>query len=150
MEKVNYFPQETEFTCGPAVMRMALSSYGIDKKEKEIAKRLGTNRVRGTYLKELPRLAEKYRLNYVVKRNSNLEDLRILDKLNYTIIVCFFDMKSREGHFAVLKKITNKSIYFWDPYWGPHRKFSLSYFNRIWGLGPHDEPDVRWLFAVKK
>jgi len=145
-----YHEQETEFTCGPAVMRMVLSNHGIDKREKEVAKILRTNKVRGTYLRELPRLAEKYRLSYVVKRNSDINDLRVLDKLNFTIIVCFFDMKSKEGHFAVLKKITKNNIYFWDPYWGPHRKFSLVYFNRIWWLGPSDEPDRRWLFAIKK
>lgn len=145
-----YHEQETEFTCGPAVMRMILSNYGIDKREKEIAKILRTNKVRGTYLKELPRLAEKYRLSYVVKRNSDINDLRVLDKLKFIIIVCFFDMKTREGHFAVMKEITKNSISFWDPYWGPHRKFSIAYFNRIWWLGPSDEPDRRWLFAIKK
>ena len=67
-----YHEQETEFTCGQAVMRMVLSNHGIDKREKEVAKILRTNKVRGTYLRELPRLAEKYRLSYVVKRNSDI------------------------------------------------------------------------------
>ena len=36
MVQIPYYEQETNYTCGPACMRMVLASLGIKKSEKDI------------------------------------------------------------------------------------------------------------------
>lgn len=145
-----YHKQETKYTCGAAVMRMALEFFGIVKSEKQVVRFLGTNKVRGTWLKDFPVVAERFGLNYFVSRNSSLSDLRKFLKDGFVVIVDFYVPKDKVGHFSVVKKIDSKYIYFWDPWFGPEHKYSLSYFKRIWKCDPKYEGYKSWFIALKK
>lgn len=146
----SFYKQETKYTCGSASMRMALESVGIKKSEKQIEKLLGTNKIRGTWHKDFSRLAEKYRLNHFTKRNSSIEDLKEYQKKGFTIIICYFYPPEKVDHYSVFKKIDDKNIYFWDPWFGPEHKYSLDYFKKIWKSDPKYDNEKCWFFAVKK
>ena len=148
-----FFPfhkQETKYTCGSASMRMALESAGIKKSEKQVEKLLRTNKVRGTWHKDFSRLAEKYLLNYVTKRNSSINDLVEYQKKGFTIIICYFYPSEKVDHYSVLKKIDKHFIYFWDPWFGPEHKYSLKYFKTVWKSDPKYDNEKRWFFALKR
>jgi predicted double-glycine peptidase len=148
--KFNYYKQEKSYTCGAAAMRMVLEQLGIKKTEKQLVKLLKTNKVRGTWHKAFSRIAKKYALHHVEKRNAKISDLKRLQKEKYLIIVCYFISSEKIDHYAVVRKIDSKYIYFWDPFFGPKHKYLLSYFRKIWKSNPKYEKEKRWLFAVKK
>jgi len=149
--KIPYFEQETAYTCGPAVMRMALAVLGIKKSEKQLVKLLRTNKVIGTWVKNLPRVAEKFKLTYLVARGASVEDLRQLIKWKYVVIVCYYYQPEKISHFAVVHKVDAKNIYLLDPWNGQDHKYSISYFSKIWKkMYRGARAEKRWLFAVKK
>lgn len=153
MMQIPFYKQETGYTCGAASMRMVLEYFGVKRSESQIAKLMKTNKVRGTWLRYFPRIAEKYKLNYVVKRNASIADLRRLHKKGYAIIVCYSPGRTDDyttDHYSVVNSINAESIHLLDPYSGPKQKYSLTYFKKMWRCDPKHEDEKRWLFAVKK
>src|SRR3989344_6115816 len=116
MVEFPFYKQETKYTCGAAAMRMALEFCGIKKTENRVAKLLGTNKVRGTWHKSFPIVAEKFRLNHISMRDATIKDLREYRKKGYVIIICFFYPYEKFDHYILLKKIGKKYIYFFDPF----------------------------------
>jgi len=154
--RVPYFKQETGYTCGAASMRMALATFGIRKSEKQIARLMRTNRKHGTCSASFPRLAEKYRASFVVKRNGTIDDLKKYLKEGYVVVVSFFFFEYFVGkklvyHFAVLKGISKGNIFLLDPELGPDHKLPIHLFVRCWKSNPVSEKgDRHWFFAIKK
>lgn len=144
-----HYKQETKYTCGACSMRMTLEVCGIKKSEKQIAKWLKTNKIRGTWPKKLPKVAEKFKLNYFVGRNSKVEDLKEFMKKDYVIIVCYWDKVHAFDHYSVIKNIDEKFIHFWYPWFGSEHKFTLSYFKKNWKSHEKYDNEKGWFFAVK-
>lgn len=145
-----YHKQEAKYTCGAASARMALEFCGIKKDEKQVIKLLGTNKVRGSWIKNFPRVAEMFKLDYVVKRNAKIEDLRRFHKDGYVIIIDYFYPPEKVDHYSILRKIDSKNIYFCDPFFGPRHKYPLSYFKKIWKCDPKYDPEKRWFIAIRR
>ncbi len=141
---IPYYKQETNYTCGAACMRMILESMGITKSEKQIATLLKTNKVIGTWHKNISELAERYRFDYAIIREAKLVDLLFYRNTGWETIVCF--TKAKIPHYAVVKKINWHSIYLLDPYYGPKVRYTLLNFKRKW----HDHEGERWFMAIKK
>ncbi|MDD5254255.1 MAG: C39 family peptidase [Candidatus Nanoarchaeia archaeon] len=153
MKRFPYHKQETGYTCGAASMRMILEYLGIKKSERQIAKLLETNKVRGTWPKYFPELAERYKLDYIVERKATIKDIKHLLNEGYLVIICYFYEAGNVDHYSVVKKIDSKYIYFWDPdpNCGPEDKYSISYFEKIWKTDPrYQDKERRWIFAMKK
>lgn len=131
-------------------MRMALAFCGIKKSEKQVAKLLGTNKVRGTWHKSFPIIAEKFKLNHVSMRNATIDDLKEYQKKGFCIIVCYLYPFEKADHYSVLKKSGDKFIYFFDPFFGEEHKYLLSYFKTIWRSNPKYDNEKCWFFAVKE
>ena len=87
---LKFYRQETNYTCGCAAMRMALEHFGIKKTESQLAKAFKTNKVTGSSNRSFPRLAEKYRLSYVVKRDGTLRDLKYYLRNGCVIILGYY------------------------------------------------------------
>ncbi|QQG38724.1 MAG: C39 family peptidase [Candidatus Woesearchaeota archaeon] len=145
--KIPYYKQEKDYTCGPAVMRMLLAAKGIKKSEKELERMLKISTRIGTWFKYFPIVAEKYRLDYVVARNSNLKELKKLLKEGYIIMVGYFMEEENVGHYAVVTKVDSKYVYMLDPYLGPNRKLRIMNFLKNWY--DEAEKEKRWLFGIR-
>ncbi|MBI3623730.1 C39 family peptidase [Candidatus Pacearchaeota archaeon] len=143
-----YHKQESAYTCGAACMRMVFEKLGIKKSEKQMKRLLGTNKIKGTAEKEFPRIAEKYKINYIVERRGKLSDLKKLHKEGWLIIVCYHNIKENVDHYSVLRKIDNTYIHLYDPWSFPDHKFKISYFKKIWKTKA--EKDLRWFIALKR
>lgn len=151
---LKYYKQKTVYTCGPAAMRMVLSSLGIKVSEEKLAKLLSANKIRGTYHKYFPEVAEKYKLKHFSEENGTIKDLRRFHKEGWAIIVCLIDRAfyphENFDHYAVLKKIDKRHVYLLDPFFGENERYELADFNKRWESSKRYEGDVKWFFAVKK
>ena len=146
-----YYEQEREHTCGPASGRMILASFGVHRREHDIARVLRTRKT-GTNDDAFIILAKKYQLKYLFMKNADLQKLKTLQKNGYKIIVSYWYSPDKSGHYAVLKKIGSKYVHLFDPWAGPKHKYSLAYFFKLWDWSLCKEPDTnrRWFFAVKR
>lgn len=145
---IPYFKQETIWTCGPAVIRSALAYVGIKKSEKQLIKELNTNKKIGTRNRAIASLMEKYKLNYLVERNNfNPSKIKRLHKEGHVIILDYHYVQDNTGHFAIVEKITSKTITLMDPWKGPGQVHDLKKFKTIWY---DDEGNKFWYLAIKK
>jgi ABC-type bacteriocin/lantibiotic exporter with double-glycine peptidase domain len=145
-----YYMQETEYSCGAASMRMVLAYFGIDKSEAQVRKLLGTRPDGGTYFAGFLNAAKKLKLKYVSEENSSITHLEPLLKGGYQIIVCYYDVKDKTDHYAVVKKIDAEKIHFFDPWYGAYHNYSKAYFRKIWHSRERKDKAKRWFIAIKK
>ena len=145
-----YYRQETDFTCGPACLRMVLERFGVRKTEKQLAGLLETTKKEGTLNKAFPVVAKKLKLNYVANGNSSIKELKEKLEECYSIIVCFYYKPERVYHYAVVKAISQKTISFWDPLTGPSKSCSVEEFKEVWRSHPKQDRQKRWFIALKK
>ncbi|MFT4310033.1 MAG: C39 family peptidase [Candidatus Woesearchaeota archaeon] len=145
-----HFAQQTNYTCGSASMRIALAQLGINVSEKKMEAMLKTNKIRGTWHKAFPIVAEHYKLNYMVSRNSTLQALKDALQQGYTIIVCYLYPPQKVDHYAVINNIGRTYIYFLDPFWGRHHRHSIAHFTKIWKSDPKYEHQQSWFIGIKK
>lgn len=135
---MKYQHQNRDYTCGIACMQMLT---GLS--EQKLIKLMKPTKKRGTENKAFPELAEKFRLNYIVERNSDWEILKNLHKHGYKLIICYWIKEEKTGHYAVVKNIS-KGITLMDPYYGPNLKMSKQKFMSKW----HGLEEKRWLFGI--
>lgn len=153
---IPYYKQQTGYTCGAASLRMALEACGIKKSEREVVKLLKTSKAAGSHNCYFPQVAKKFKLNYAVKRNAAIKDLKDYQKQDYVIIVgycCSANKKNhskKTGHYAVLNRINSDYIFLLDPFFGPDCKYRLNEFIADWKDNPRPNAELRWFFAVKK
>ena len=145
---MKFYEQSTSYSCGAACMRMVLEELGIKRSEEALMKIMGSSPKSGTDNNQLPKLAEHFRLSYVVSRNAKVEDITALQKQGYHIIVGMTDPIDNIGHFTIVKKVTAKEIEFIDPGHGPSHKLQLSVFKKNWKS--MFEPDVGLLIGIRK
>jgi len=150
MSKFPYHKQETQYTCGAAATRMALEACGIKKTERQVAKLLYTNKIRGTWVKNFSPVAEQFMLNYIVKRNATINELRKAFAEGYTIVLAYLYPPEKVDHYSVVKKIDSGHIYFWDPWFGPEHKYTIKHFKKIWSSDPRFDNQKRWFMGMKR
>ncbi|HLC69490.1 MAG TPA: peptidase C39 family protein [Patescibacteria group bacterium] len=144
-----YYKQETNYTCGPASFRMVMASLGFIYDETELKKLLKTSKIWGTLHKSFVEAAEKHKLNYVVKRNTEVNELRKALRKKKLAIVCYAMPPHEIYHYAVVKKVGLKYIYLLDPFLGPNCQYLLTDFVKFWKSDPKHEGDERWFFAIE-
>lgn len=142
-----FYEQEQEWTCGPACMRMVMERVGVKKTEKQLIRLMHTTPIKGTGIREFPALAERFQLNYVVNRNSSIDELVDAYRNGYNIIICYYYKNKQEDHYAVLKEIDDEDIYLLDPWVGPEHRYNLNHFVSIWRT--RYEHEKGWFFGVK-
>lgn len=126
--------------CGPAVLKMILKYYGIEKFEKEIARLAGTKKSGGTDDKAIVRVLKKFGLKAKIKNNANFSDIKKnLDK-EIPVIVDWFTKGRKDypesivadGHYSIVVGLDKKFIYLQDPEIGRMRKLGKDDFLRVW------------------
>ena len=125
MNDIRYYRQEKSYTCGPACLRMLLSSYG-DFSESLLATLAGTI-IWGTTPLGLARAVRQVGYDAKVIRHAknngrlrltaDVEDLK--DNLPSIVLinpgVLIGSRPSRHGHFLVVKKVKSDSLIVNDP-----------------------------------
>jgi len=124
---------------------MILASIGIKKTEKQLSKMLKPSTRTGTDRRQITHIAEKYRLNYVVKRDASVSDIREYVRKGWKVIVCY--KYGGISHYSLVKRVTWHSIYFLDPAAGPKHRYLIPNFRRKWNCGKKERKSF---IAIKK
>lgn len=126
--------------CGPAVLKMVLRYYGVEKSEQELAKLAGTTENNGTDDKAITQVLKKFGLKSKIKNNGHFSDIKkCLDK-GVPVIVDWFtrgrrdysDSAVADGHYSIVVGLDVKFIYLQDPEIGKIRKLARDDFLRVW------------------
>ena len=117
--------------CGPAVLKMVLEYFGVEKSEKELAKLCCSNRNLGTHAKDIVRVARSLGFKTLLKDFADISDIRMwVKKKTIPVIVDWFE--TDDGHYSVVADIDMKYIYLQDPALGRIRRLDIATFKRIW------------------
>ncbi|MGV8152346.1 MAG: cysteine peptidase family C39 domain-containing protein [Candidatus Nanoarchaeia archaeon] len=122
--------QQREGLCGPASLKIVLSSFGINKSEKELAKKMKCTKA-GVEAEEILKIAKKLGLKGYIKEKATIEDIKKELKNNHKRIIVDWFLED-DGHFSVVSSMDKENIYLQDPDIGCIRAIRLDIFNRIW------------------
>jgi ABC-type bacteriocin/lantibiotic exporter with double-glycine peptidase domain len=150
MAIIPHYKQETNYTCGPACMRMALASFGIVKSEKWLAGKMRTSKKNGTPYASFPGVARRLGLDFVQEEKSSLATVTGLIRKGFVVIVCILCKDDKSGHYAILARRSEKKVFLLDPWAGDVHPCPMPCFFKSWTAGGTVSPKPRWLFAVKK
>lgn len=148
--KLKFHEQETGFSCGAAVIRMALEHFGIKKSEKELVKSLKTSKVFGTKREMITKFVEKLKIDYYEGGGASVNDLKYYSRRGYVVVVVYFIFSQKIGHYAIFDKATEDYVYLTDPYFGPGHRMAVSYFRKAWNKAANHDKEHRWFLALKK
>ncbi len=165
MELLNVKPfQETLHSgvCGPASLKMALSYYGVEKTEKELAELCQADSDLGTDASSIKQAAEHLGFKVEVKNESTFDDIQQwLDK-KVPVIVNWFsrgrtdydDSSVADGHYSLVVGLDEQYIYLQDPEIGGLRTLAKEDFLKVWFdfkgkiINSWDEMIIRQLIAI--
>jgi predicted double-glycine peptidase len=155
--------KQTPGLCGPASIRIALSHYGIQKSEKELAELSKATPQDGTSYNDLKVALRSFGINIEEYRNLDIKEsmkkLRKSTKKNRPVVVCwmkiedvsrlFISRKRRSllmdcSHYSVVRKVGKTFVYILDPSESKELKVTHDYFLARWW----DPIDARWFIVL--
>ncbi|MDP3731162.1 MAG: cysteine peptidase family C39 domain-containing protein [bacterium] len=139
-----FYKQPNYWTCGPAVARLILHSFGKKKPLHEIIKDAKTTKA-GTSNSGLKRVLKKHGVKFQEKRNADLADIKSKIKTHW-LLVAYWIPIHKEAHYSIIKKIDSKRIYFHDTWFGSKHSYSQKYFLKNWW----DGEAKKWLLTIRK
>jgi ABC-type bacteriocin/lantibiotic exporter with double-glycine peptidase domain len=132
MRRIPHRYQSTEWTCGPAVARMALAAFGVRVTERTLARRMETNPRTGTRQAELIRCLKRAGLSADARRHRRLDRLARALKAGAIVIVLYRDRDGEEGHYALLIGADKRRVRLRDPWYGPDYSLPRREFLSRW------------------
>lgn len=138
---INIYPfkQTDDSRCGPAVIKMILSYYGIDALEEDICQRCEHTYELGCTDLQMKKAIESYGLGCAIIDNSDLADVEYWIRHKVPLIVDWFspgDITSLgdmpNGHASIIVDIDVNNVYLLDPEIGAIRAILRDEFLRCW------------------
>jgi len=126
--------------CGPAVIKMVLDFYGIEKSEAEVAILSNKDDDLGISDEDIKRTLEGEGLKVEIKNFASFDDIQIaLDKKAPVIVnwmtrgrADYDEDDLADGHYSVVVGLDEENIYLQDPEVGRLRKLLKEDFIRVW------------------
>lgn len=127
LEGVPLVRQATDYSCGASALQAVLAYYGVELREDEIVKAVGTDSEVGTLIEKMAEFAVRKGLRAVVKSDLSLGDLDRSLERGHPILVELqawpeggkpkrpYPETWEEGHYAVVVGVNSESVYFVDP-----------------------------------
>ena len=138
------YKQTTDYTCGPACLRVVLAFYGREVSEKEIAQQISTTH-HGTPPSKLLEGAWSYGLKGRWRKNSSINDLRRYVEEGTPVIVNWFSHD--DGHYSVVVGVDDKKVTLLDPEDGKLHSMPHEVFLRVWFDFP--SPYIKYRFQLR-
>tara|TARA_Y100000310_G_C20703085_1_gene831929 strand:- start:9819 stop:10268 length:450 start_codon:yes stop_codon:yes gene_type:complete len=148
MIKLNLFKQSKGY-CGPAVLKMVLSVYGINKSENYLAKLTKTNRKTGCDEKNIVKAAEKLGFKGSIKQNSSIKEVKRLVRKGIPVIVDWFSPEEA-GHYSIVVGFKKDTILLADPHFGKIIKHKIKWFEERWFDVVNDKLILKEIIIIKK
>ncbi len=135
MPKPPFFPQETDFSCAVACLRMALAAFGIERTEEEL-RELCDCGFEGTHAFKLVEAARQLGLQNTGKYNLTFEELVAqLASGKYPIVYVRIRLdhsKYPTQHAFVVTEANRQFVTVFDP-WHGERSIATAEFEYSWG-----------------
>lgn len=142
--------QKFDYDCGPTVIQMILSSYGIKASIDEISKIAGTTKESGTSIEGMAKAFKYYGLETIVKELCTPDDLRYYINQQIPVVVDWFSFDGGPGgHYSIIVSINKKNITLRDPGFTKIRRISIKEFMSCWFDYPGDYPKDKNVFIVR-
>lgn len=153
------FPEMRQISiwdCGANAMQAVLCYYGIDVGEEALMKLGRTNKIIGTSIAGMGKIAKKYGLVFKVGEMTVEELKKNIDKKIPTILSLKawpekkvdWTQDSVEGHYAVAIGYDRSRIYFEDPYKSVRTYLSFKELEIRWHSMDAGKRYVKWGMAV--
>lgn len=140
--KNNYHVYQSFNNCGPATLSMALSWYGIDVSQEELAGKMrpyqhpkGDNDDKTIFTYEFVNWAKEYGINAVSRVNGDIDLIKKFIANGFPVVVKTWLKKGEDiGHFRFVTGYDDEKglIYFDDSYDGPNKKMYYYDFLSLW------------------
>ncbi len=130
-----YVAQTTEFTCGPAAVRMLLLFLGVGRSEEELATVLETNETYGTRRSAiLAYLRDTEGLACTASCGNTVRELAEHVKGGVPALVRYIEPTHDEDHYALVIGVTDTVVVLNDPWPNNGQNLELT----------HDDFYARW------
>ncbi|MBI4441577.1 peptidase C39 family protein [Candidatus Woesearchaeota archaeon] len=143
---VPYYGQETEFTCGPAVLKMVLHYNGEYYGERRLRKYAQTSPLEGTNHEKMIRAARTLGYHCFVRQNAAPRDVKRFINKGYPVIINWQEPDTQDGHYSVLFGYLKAAFLMHDPY-RPQRKIIPT--RRLLPLW-HDGGQYKWFMIASR
>lgn len=144
--RVPYYHQKTEYTCGPASLKMVLSYFHVVHSEKYLSRRLRTNKDIGSRHLMMRKAAVKQGFYCYVNDEALWEELEYFIRRKLPVIVNYVESDTNESHYAVVSGVSPKRIILADPWLGKDFRLSKLSFLKRWHSQNNDHR--HWLMVI--
>jgi predicted double-glycine peptidase len=147
MLKVPYYKQDTDFSCGPAVLHMVTVFFGKPRSSRTIQRMVNMDPEHGTSNDDLVGAAGEMDFTVESKNGATMDDLTQYLESGLPVIVNFIEPESDEGHYSLVIGLEGDNIIFNDPLLGAGYRMDIKEFESRWRSGFEDR--ARWLMVMK-
>jgi predicted double-glycine peptidase len=144
--------QKTEWSCGPAALKIVLDALGHTVSEDQLIKLTGATPEAGTRHEGMVAAAEA--LGYKVHQSEETPDEDLAKFLASDIPVVIDYQGSNGGHYVVLKAIENGRVRMQDPrrHGARDHTLDINLFNARWHSTTYGDQKFtnRWMMVVLK
>ncbi|MBN1532026.1 MAG: C39 family peptidase [Spirochaetes bacterium] len=154
--------QSTTYSCGAAALQAVLMYWGVEKREGDLMKMLGSSETSGTGPERIAAVAKQLGMKAAVRENLSIVDLRHSIERGVPVIVAiqaWVDPAPRgfcwrddweDGHYVVVTGLDERNVYVEDPsLLGTGGYIPLGEFADRWhdysGEPPLDGSDRKWI-----
>lgn len=121
---LRYARQRTEYSCGPASLKMVFGFLGDKKSEKSLRKKARTNKISGTKHKWMIKTATQEGFHCYANSNSSLHEIKHFLVLGLPVIIDYTEPSQNIGHYSVIIGYKKNKIIMNDPWNG--KDFTIS------------------------
>lgn len=123
---------QSDSMCGPAALKIALSVFGKNVTEKELALLTNASIEHGTEHEGLVRAARHLGATIMEKEHGTLGEIeRLVKQERLPVIIGWFDEDG--DHYCVVTDVTPEYLVLADPAWDfPERFVRREYFEKVW------------------
>jgi ABC-type bacteriocin/lantibiotic exporter with double-glycine peptidase domain len=110
MRDIPFYPQETEYYCGPAVVEMIAHAHGLAVTQEEVARAAGTNPEVGTLPEALANTIQGLGLVVEAAQHRTLAEVSKALKEEKIVVVLFIEPEAEVDHYAIIKEIRDNLV----------------------------------------
>ena len=145
---IKYHPQQEDYSCGPACLRMIFNHLGKEYSEEKMIALCKTMPKTGTSHEKIIEVLKNEEIAFFTKTNSSIKQLISLIDKSFPVIVNYYDDESNEGHYSIVSGYDKKEkkIIMADPYKGNDYEVEWSKFRKLWHNG--NNTSKKWILVI--
>lgn len=144
---LQYHHQHTDFSCGPACLRMMFDHLGVHYSEEKLIALCHAMPKTGTSHAHLLAEVEKEKLHHIEKTLAEIADLLGFLDQGHPVIVNYLNPTTNNGHYAIVCGYEGETLLLSDPTNGKDYHISFDEFRSHWHNKNHTSKG--WLLVIK-